>query len=181
MKHFFLLIIMLTLVTITTSCIFRPPSTIKYYDINLPKPDNGNTIDVTFPIITTKGPYRTKMVWRKNKRDLYFDDMNRWTQSPDNLLKKYLELSFLKNTMSKSKPYKVYIEILLCEFNQDTKEVIFVAKYKIKSPNGKEQQYAIRLQRKNKEINADVFADSMSEIFKEFADKIKLQIKQMNN
>ena len=179
MKQFFLLIIMLVLITITTSCIFRPPYTVKYYDIDLPKSNNNNTIDVTFPIVTTKGPYRTKMVCRKNKRDLYFDDINRWSQPPENLLKKYLELSFLKNTMSNTKPYKVYIEILLCELNQDTKEVIFAAKYKIKSPTGKEEQYAIRVQKKKQEINADVFADSMSEIFKEFAEKIKLQIKKM--
>jgi uncharacterized lipoprotein YmbA len=170
---------MLCIISISTSCIFRPYSAVQYYDITLPTAENDNLPEIKIPIVLTKGPYRTKMVYRNNKRELYFDDKHRWSQTPENLLKKYLELTFLKNDMSENKPYKLNIEILLFEINQDNKETIFAAKYTIITPSGIEKNYSIKLKKDMPAINASVFAENISEIFKDFSNTIKENIKQI--
>jgi hypothetical protein len=167
----------LLLLLITTSCIFRPYQQVDYYDIvTKPAEEASTQPNVDFPLVTVQGPFRTKMVFRITKHKIMFDEFNRWSQTPDSLLKRYMEQSFPKNPKNEKKPFKVTVKILNIEGDRFNKKTVFSAEYTIKTPNGIIKEYSFSKDQKSENLTPEVLADNTAAAFSELATSIRKNI-----
>jgi len=177
-SHYLIINISFFIIFLQASCIFRAYKEINYFDItasNMKLAEYSPYIDIT--TVATQGPFRTKMVIRTGKHKVIFDEYNRWAQTPDAMLKRYLKQRFLQHP-SDGSPYKISIKILNFEADRFNHCTIFTVQYSIKPPSGKASEFSFSKATKSTDITAEVFSENMSNAFQELAEDIKKKVSE---
>jgi hypothetical protein len=118
------------------------------------------------------------MVFRIARHKVIFDEFNRWSQTPDSLLRRFLEQCFPKNPENSKKPYKVTVDILNIEGDRFNKRTVFTADYTIKAPDGTVREYSFSKEQKAENLTPEVFADNIASAFSELSESIRKNIEK---
>lgn len=174
-----ILLIYLTPVVLCGCSIFNSQQ-VYYFKITEPLPVHGiaNTQINVLPF-TTAGLYDTKMVFIKDKNIVYFDQYNRWSEQPANLLTQYFSQCFASDNIN-SHLYNFNIEgqILRFEGNLDTRTALLVLHFNIYDRNtGKVVIRKTYTETTNlKKITASAFAEAISIATERVAEQLKQDI-----
>lgn len=120
-------------IVLLTGCVFTREkfTPVKYYDIGNPDPSKYSSVALRVGAFTVTGPYKQEMVFRTEKNELIKDQYNRWVQTPDVMLKRYLKMAF--SEASARKDCTITGNILSFEADLAGKEAVFVIEYRIAS------------------------------------------------
>lgn len=66
-----------------------------YFDIGSPNTDIGkNNTNIQIMTVSKSGPYRERMVFRTSPNSVRFDEFNRWSMHPTEMVKRYLTMIY---------------------------------------------------------------------------------------
>ena len=97
-----------------------------YFDVGTPETaikSNHQNIDITE--VKRSGPYCERMVFRTSPNSVRFDEFNRWSMLPDEMIKRYLEMVYTcEADHQKEKIYSLQAEIVQLEADLANNKVL---------------------------------------------------------
>jgi len=170
---------------VTSGCCFNssPPKT-EYFNISTPSIHAQYNYRIEVDPINVEELYGSKMVFSKAPHSIFFDNFNRWAQSPHKMLALYFNIYFnnpasptLKNNSS---PLKLNASILKFVCDLTKKECLLCVEVSVvNSMDNKTLFKEIYIEKQNmNKLTASSFASSMSKAVKTVSEKIE---KEMNN
>lgn len=160
---------------------------VNYYDIGKSPEGSPDSFSLTVQPFFNNSPSSMKFYYRKDNYSVLMDDYNKWTQSPEGMLTRYLNSYFAKETDSETasraaeKEYLLSGTITSFEIDLSKKEVCFAAEYDIKrtdtNKSVRKDYFIIKIP--FTENKAEIFAAAMSQAEKNFAERIKADLLKM--
>lgn len=106
-----------------------------YFDIGSPEASLGTPQkDLTIMNIARSGPYREKMVFRTSQTSVRFDEFNRWSMPPTEMIKRYLTMIYETNNevgSEKGKKYSLNGELTQLEADLPNKKVNLTIRFEL--------------------------------------------------
>ena len=168
---------------ILSSCMFSPTTfrSVQYHDLGTPEILNEQGPYVNFSHFQLNGPYKNKMVFREKNNQLVIEEYNKWAQTPESMLERYLALAFRAKPESGSdKNYVVSAEIMVFEAEISTKQAVLIVEYSIVEPfQGRKKSFSRTFSQPMPEITTEAFAAAMAEIVVKFAAQLKSDMEGM--
>lgn len=160
------------------SCILSPTPfhEVRYHDLGNPDIINANGPYVDFSKFTTSGPYKTKMVFRSENNELQINEYNRWAQSPESLIGRYLQIAFRANPPNGNmKKYSVNGTVLVFEADKKKQQAVLIIEYTIVEPyQGKKKSFSRTFISDLKKTKPQFLAQGMADI----ATQLTIQLKE---
>lgn len=184
-KSFSFLWIFLLIISagILSSCMFSPTPfrSVQYHDLGTPEILNEQGPYVSFSHFQINGPYKNKMVFREKNNQLVIEEYNKWAQTPESMLERYLALAFrAKPKSGNDKTYTVSAEIMVFEAEINTKQVVLIVEYSIIEPfQGRKKLFSRTFTQPMQEMTTEAFAAAMAEIAVQFAALLKTDMESM--
>lgn len=157
---------------------------VNYYDIGKSSETSPENFSLTVQPFFNNSPSSMKFYYRKDNYNVLMDDYNKWTQSPEGMLTRYLNSYFAKENDSVTadraaeKDYLLAGTITSFEIDLSKKEICFAAEYDIKKTDTnksiKKDYFIAKIP--FTENKAEVFAAAMSQAEKNFAERIKADL-----
>ena len=142
---------------------------INYFDIGFP--DSSNSVVLEKPVVVnnfvSSSPYYTRMVFRTSEKYQEVDDYNRWSSSPDQMLKRYFILALESKNIEKINKGNEYLEldatILSLEADIQEKTVTLILKIDITYGKNENIEYSelINIQEPLNAVSANQFAEAL--------------------
>lgn len=113
---------MALLLSLTMGCSLLPEGSqppIHFFDIGFPEANPPLGVEVTVKRFRKNGPFGEQMVFRDSSNTLRIDEFNRWSDSPDELLLRYLTLAFGEETDPAIKAAPLVLTGTLLRFDAD--------------------------------------------------------------
>jgi uncharacterized lipoprotein YmbA len=145
-----------------------------YYDIGVSQSISIKDVVLNIDSVSSASVYRTKMVYRKSGSSIYLDEYNRWSQTPGEMVKQYLMLAF--GNGASGNEMSISGNILLFEFDMDSRDVLFAIEYDLKQGEGLVKKKLFRTKVKCSGSSAPEIAASMSKAADEFCQHLKKEI-----
>ena len=104
------------------------------YDLGIPNPMNNTGIRFSVGRIKMDGPYKTKMVLRREGNRLSVNEYARWASSPETMLSRYLKMALAPVAKKRSGiKGQLTIEgtILVFEVDEPTRSVLLQIDYRL--------------------------------------------------
>lgn len=172
------LIVCLSLL-ISSGCVFttEPYRLVKYHDLGNPDIIDTNGYSVKILPFDMSGPYKHKMVYRTGKNELSSSEYNRWCQTPETMLTRYLKIAF--GDRRKGVVFTLSGTIFSFEANMTEKKAVLTVEYEITKTDTKEilQTDCLSFRSDLADTTPQTFADAMTEVSAKFAEKINNELK----
>ena len=187
-KNFVTSILLLSLFSlllcITSGCsIFSAQSErkVNYFDIGFPETSSSTAINKPLVIgdFISITPYFARMAFRTSETYLEFDDYNRWSSNPAQMLQRYFILALDNKGIDEVDKKNDFLElnatILSLEADTENKIVTLILRIEVLSGNSEAIEYSeiIRIEEPLKEITANQFAISLKVAVDKAVDKTK--------
>ena len=166
---------------ITGCCINSSPST-EYFTIDTGSTFANYNYNIEISPIASNELYGQKMVFLKTQNSIFFDNFNKWAQTPDKMITSYFDLYFNNPAAPPLKgnytPLKLSANILKLDCNITNKECLLSIKVSVvNSPDNKLLSNTIYTEKQPiSKLSAASFASSTSVTLKSIAKKIEESI-----
>ena len=183
MKKFFSLSASLA-VLIVSGCSFLPtPSNrpINYYDIGFPGKTYHTGANLVINPLTGRAGQELRMVFRDSSNRIKFDTFNRWSCSPNELVRRFLQLA-LKDKSDSTPDLAVRGEIIRFDGSLNKKCVNLVIKFTLTPPSDNDNILSQKIYKTTvpvTEIKATAYAEAMSSAMNTITGKLAEDIKQL--
>ena len=169
--------ILVICVCMMTSCVLSPKPfrPVTYHDLGTPEIINKQGPFVKFTRFVMNGPYKNKMVFRSTNNKLIIDEYNKWAQTPETMLGRYMALAFRgKSEAGNAKTYLVDITVMSFEALVESGNALLIVEYTIVEPfQGKKRSFSRTFTAKMEKVNPENLAIAMSKIAENFAYLLK--------
>jgi ABC-type transport auxiliary lipoprotein component len=163
-----------------SSCILSPKPfrSVKYHDLGMPSIINKKGPFVEFLRFAMNGPYKNKMVFRAENNQLVIDEYNKWAQTPETMLGRYMALAFRgKSESDNVKTYSVTATLMAFEADESTENAVLIIEYTIVEPfQGRKKSFSRTFTTKMKAMSPNDFANAMVEIAANLAKQLKIDM-----
>lgn len=170
-------------VCLIASCVFSPTSfkSVQYHDLGMPRIINEQGPYVKFDRFLMNGPYKNKMVFRGQNNQLVIDEYNKWAQTPESMLERYMDMAFRGKADSESiKAYSVKVTVMAFEAEINSKKAVLIVEYSIVEPlQGKNKSFSKTYNYPMKEMRPEDFSQAMANISGQFATQLKTDMEGM--
>lgn len=170
-----LLLLLMPLIVCSCGILSREPyAQPRFYDLGQPQQLPNEGLNVMVSQFTSSGPYRTKMVYRRDDCRLETDEYNRWIQPPAIMLTRYFQTAFSLNNTSSKPAIKLEAELLDFDINLDQKQATLTVEYSLyrQSDNELLTKQTVTNKESLSSLNPTAFAVAMSTLSRQLLTSI---------
>lgn len=170
---------------ITSGCVFttEPYRLVKYHDLGNPDIIDTTGYSVKILPFDMSGPYKHKMIYRTDKNELSNSEYNRWVQSPEIMLTRYLKIAFGGTPADKRKEPEFTLSGTILSFEADMteKKAVLTVEYEIIRSDSKKilQTACLSFSSDLSDTTPRTFADAMTKTSQKFAEKLNNELKTL--
>lgn len=177
-----------TLLTLSGCTMVNDYHAVKYYDLQSPESYKLRDMEVQIEGFRNNTPNKQRMLFRTTSGEIVLDDYNKYVQTPDAMLLRYLITAFSNNQNSSKEDlyFNIYGRIFVFEFDVNTLEAICGVEYTIavKEDSTHTEEISTRSAvYRAKAISAEpaVVARAMSRCVSQLADQIHTDLENYKN
>jgi len=177
------LVVSLMLLGCGCSILPTPPEVpVHYFDIGFPKPMEKSEVSVMITPFVTSGPYNARMVFRNSANSIEFDEFNRWSDSPAELLQRYFTLALGAGKVQKKDSKQLVLSGELLRFDGDltNNTANLILAISIRDKDGKEpiSRHIFREKVSVTEVTASGYAKGMEQAVGKIVTAVKAKIRK---